>query len=433
MTSGLPEGWHRANIRRYASMKTGHTPSRSNPEYWENTTIPWFTLADVWQIRDGHRTYLGETANCISELGLENSAAELLPAGTVVLSRTASVGFSGIMPCPMATSQDFWNWVCGPDLLPEYLNYQFRSMAPELRRLNMGSTHQTIYKADAAGIDIVLPPLDEQRAIAGFLDRETARIDTLIEDQQQLINTLRERRQATVEQAVLGGLDGVVTRRSDEPWLPPTPRHWSIMQLGFATETLAGYAFPSEGFSADECGTRLLRGINIKPGRTDWSDVVYWNLDASPVPDEYSLAEGDLVLGMDRPFVGGGVRAASIAAADTPALLLQRVLRIRPLGASSRRYLRYVIATGAFLSYLEPLFTGVSVPHISEWQVRKFKLPIPPPDEQRRIAGFLDEQTSKIDTLIAETERFIELAHERRSALITAAVTGQIDVRAEVA
>ena len=67
-------------------MKTGHTPSRSVPEYWENTTIPWFTLADVWQLRNGQQVYLGETANKISTLGLENSAADLLPVGTVVLS-----------------------------------------------------------------------------------------------------------------------------------------------------------------------------------------------------------------------------------------------------------------------------------------------------------------------------------------------------------
>src|SRR5699024_9112360 len=100
----VPASWRVLNIRRVAEMKTGHTPSRTTPEYWEHTTIPWFTLADVWQLRDGTRTYLGETKSLISPLGLRKSAAELLPAGTVVLSRTASVGFSGIMPRPMATS-----------------------------------------------------------------------------------------------------------------------------------------------------------------------------------------------------------------------------------------------------------------------------------------------------------------------------------------
>ncbi|MDV6259658.1 restriction endonuclease subunit S, partial [Rhodococcus ruber] len=108
----IPSHWESGNIRRFAQMKSGHTPSRSVQDFWENTDIPWFTLADVWQLRDGKQIYLGDTANKINELGLANSAAELLPAGTVVLSRTASVGFSGIMPRPMATSEVFSVTAC---------------------------------------------------------------------------------------------------------------------------------------------------------------------------------------------------------------------------------------------------------------------------------------------------------------------------------
>lgn len=102
----VPEHWTVGNIRRFSEMRTGHTPSRSMSEYWDESTVPWFTLADVWQLRDGRTTYLGDTKEEISEIGLANSSAELLPAGTVVFSRTASVGFSGIMPKPMSTSQD---------------------------------------------------------------------------------------------------------------------------------------------------------------------------------------------------------------------------------------------------------------------------------------------------------------------------------------
>lgn len=430
MQASPPRHWRRGNIRRFAQMKTGHTPSRAIEPYWQNTDIPWFTLADVWQLRDGRQVYLGETANRISRLGLDNSAAELLPAGTVVLSRTASVGFSGIMPQPMATSQDFWNWICGPDLLPEFLNYQFKTMQAAFRALNMGSTHQTIYQKDAAGLQVLVPPLEEQRAIAGYLDRETAQIDTLTAKQEQLIATLRERRWASVEEAVFRGLSTGPTHATDEEWLPDIPASWQTVQFGFVTDTLAGWAFPGDGFTTRNDHTRLLRGVNVKPGRTDWSDVVYWDLDEMPVPAEFNLQAGDLVLGMDRPFVGGGVRITAIGEHDLPALLLQRVMRIRPLAQVDRGYLNYAVTTRAFLAYLEPLFTGVSVPHISEWQVRKFKMPLPSLDEQRAIVRHLDEQTAKIDALIAKTERFIEISKERRAALITAAVTGQIDVRA---
>jgi len=280
-----------------------------------------------------------------------------------------------------------------------------------------------------AELPIPVPPVEYQRAVCDYLDRETARIDTLIEEQQRLIVMLHERRKALIEKAVFAGLWNAETNNRPESWLPSTPVHWRVVQLGFVCDTLAGYAFPSDVFSTDDAHARLLRGVNVKPGRIDWAETVYWDTEASAVPSEYELEAGDLVFGMDRPFVGSGVRVAAISSSDLPALLLQRVMRIRPTAEGDRGYVRYVMSTDAFFDYLEPLFTGVSVPHVSEWQVRKFKMPFPPLDEQRSIAAHLDERTAKIDQLIAETERFIDLARERRAALITAAVTGQVDVR----
>ncbi|MCK9923351.1 restriction endonuclease subunit S [Frankia sp. AgPm24] len=326
--------------------------------------------------------------------------------------------------------------VCEPiaDLDPRYVAHAIRTQA------KFGFTRALARGIREGGADfrrwgtlaelpIPMPPIEYQRAVCNYLDRETARIDTLIEEQQRLIELLRERRKAVVEQAVFSGLDALPTVSNDEPWLPPTPSHWLVLQLGFVSATLAGWAFPSDGFSAEEDQTRLLRGVNVKPGRIDWTDTVYWDTEAAPIPREFDLEIGDLVFGMDRPFVGGGVRVAAVSAEDLPALLLQRVMRIRPNDEAGRGYMRYVMSTDAFFNYLQPLFTGVSVPHVSEWQVRKFKMPVPPPDEQRNIVAHLDEQTAKIDALIVETDRFIELARERRSALITAAVTGHVDVR----
>lgn len=213
----VPAHWNAGCLRRYAQMRTGHTPSRTEPQYWDDCDIPWFTLADVWQLRDGRQIYLGETAERISRVGLANSAAELLPAGTVVFSRTASVGFSGIMPIPMATSQDFWNWVPGPELTSEYLLYLFRSMRQEFERLTMGSTHQTIYQPDAARLAVCVPPLQEQRAIVEYLNRETARIDMLTAKVEAAIERLQEYRAALITAAVTGQID---VRGQGTPGLP---------------------------------------------------------------------------------------------------------------------------------------------------------------------------------------------------------------------
>lgn len=415
----LPSGWRRGNIRHFATMKTGHTPSRSVPAYWDNATIPWFTLADVWQLRDGRRTYLGDTANQISELGLANSAAELLPAGTVVLSRTASVGFTGMMPRPMATSQDFWNWVCGDELLPEYLNFQLRSMAPELRGLNMGSTHQTIYKADAAAIDIVVPPLSQQRAIVDFLDQETARIDTLIDEQQRLVDLLRERRAAAIESAL-----------ADAPTTGTGQRlKHSVIEVrqGWSPQC---YPWPADGVTTwAVLKAGAANGGVFRPHENK-------ELPDSEVPrPETVVRRGQLVVSRanTRELVG----SAAVVKGDYPCLMLSDKLYGFSLNPDRAvpTYVASVLGTRRWrgLIELEASGSSPSMQNISQADILNLPMDLPDVDVQHRIMAYLDEQTSKIDTLIAETERFIELARERRSALITAAVTGQIDVRPEEA
>lgn len=203
----VPAHWKVANIRRFATMKTGHTPSRGNSDYWVDCTIPWVTLADVWQMRSGTQMYVSETESKISEIGLAHSAAELLPARTVMLSRTASVGFVGIMAMDMATSQDYWNWVCGPALDPEYLAWVLRGMRQELNANMAGSTHKTIYQTTAASFRIPVPPLDEQREIAAYLNDKTSRIDALISESGDLIALSQERRAALITAAVTGQID----------------------------------------------------------------------------------------------------------------------------------------------------------------------------------------------------------------------------------
>ena len=200
----IPAHWGVKRTKFAARLRSGHTPSRQHSEYWQNCTIPWFGLADVWQIRDGRTEYVCETAEKISELGLANSAARLLPRDTVILSRTASVGFSAIMATGMATTQDFVNWVCGPELRPEYLLYVFQSMQSEFSRLTMGSTHQTIYMPDVGRFSAPIPPISEQDEIVRSIREQTVKLDALVERVHQAIDRLKELRTALISAAVTG-------------------------------------------------------------------------------------------------------------------------------------------------------------------------------------------------------------------------------------
>lgn len=426
----VPEHWEVLPVRYVARLESGHTPSRSRPDWWENCTVPWFGLADVWQVREAGRSVITETAEMVSELGLANSSARVLPKGTVMLSRTASVGFAAIMGVDMATTQDFANWVCGPRLNNEFLLWTFRAMRAEFSRLMMGSTHNTIYMPDIASFRFALPPLPEQTAIAAFLDRETGKIDALVEEQRRLIELLKEKRQAIISHAVTKGLDpNVKMKPSGVEWLGDVPEHWEVTQLKRQIEVLSGFAFPSDSFTKDEADTRLLRGVNVSVGRTRWEDVAYWRRTPGDDLDGFVLQEGDVVLGMDRPWIEEGLRVARLRDEDIPALLLQRVAAVRPKSDLLPEYLLRLLQGDAFFHHCFPEMTGVSVPHISATQVGTFVVAIPPVGEQQIIGAYLIAEEEKIDALVREALTAVGLLQERRAALVSAAVTGKIDVR----
>lgn len=204
-------------LRHLATIGTGHTPSRSNPEYWENCVVPWLTTTDVHRFRGDELDVLDTTAIDISELGLAKSAAVLHPAGTVALSRTASAGFSIRMGRDMATSQDFVTWTCGPDLHPDYLLATLRVMRPFLLgQLATGSTHKTIYFPDLQDLRLPVPPMNAQleavNAIAYASETRTAGLNALRRE----VDLLKEYRSSLITAAVTGELD-VTTAGSGIP------------------------------------------------------------------------------------------------------------------------------------------------------------------------------------------------------------------------
>jgi len=278
---------------------------------------------------------------------------------------------------------------------------------------------------------VLLPSTDEQTAIADFLDRETAKIDDLIAEQEKLIALLAEKRQATISHAVTKGLNPEVPMKdSGVEWLGEIPAHWEATKSGRYLKILSGFAFPSTGFTAQDTDTRLLRGINVGVAGVRWDETVYWARAEEDGLDLFELAEGDVVLGMDRPWIEAGIRIAKLKRDDVPSLLLQRVVSLKPNEARLvLDYIKALISSDWFFHHCAPELTGVSVPHLSPQQIQDFVIPLPPTIEQVEIAQFIDEENIKLDSLTAEANRLIYLLKERRTALISAAVTGKIDVR----
>jgi type I restriction enzyme S subunit len=293
-----------------------------------------------------------------------------------------------------------------------------------------GGLRQSMKFSDVKRMPVLVPGCVEQQAIANFLDCETSKIDTLVAEQEKLLSLLAEKRQATISHAVTCGLNpDAPMKDSGVAWLGEVPAHWEGKKVGYDCNVLSGFAFPSAGFSLDDAGVKLLRGVNVGVGALRWNDVVYWNRVADDGLDAFELRPGDIVLGMDRPWISEGLRVARVSENDTPCLLLQRVATIRPNSKLNADYLYYLFRAGYFFHHCAPEMTGVSVPHISPEQIRSFVVPVPPLNEQSDIAAFIEAECMKLDALDVEGRHSIDLLKERRSALIAAAVTGKIDVR----
>ncbi len=290
-------------------------------------------------------------------------------------------------------------------------------------------------REDLMDFPVILPPLAEQHAIATFLDRETAKIDTLVAEQERLLELLSEQRRSALSVWLRRGTASrqARTRQTGVPWIGEVPEHWAVTNCGLHCSVTSGFAFPSSQFSSSTDDVPLLRGVNIAVGKLRWDDVVYWKRRDGDGLGRFELAEGDIVLGMDRPVISGGVRVARVNASDLPCLLLQRVARIRTDSRLRPEFLMLLLASEMFDAHFLPETTGVSVPHISPEQIASFPVPLPPVSEQAEIVRRAEELTSRGDSLVRECEGAIDLLQERRAALISAAVTGQIDVRGLVA
>ncbi|MEL7706696.1 restriction endonuclease subunit S [Citromicrobium bathyomarinum] len=177
-----PRGAQWVTLTDVARLATGHTPDRKKDIYWGGE-IPWISLTDIRRL-DGREAK--KTSEYVTQDGIDNSSSVVLPAGTICLARTASVGFVTKMGREMATSQDFVNWVCGPEIDSNYLLYALISSRQELKLLAPGSTHKTIYFPTVKSFNILLPSLEVQRKCSDAIDQYLRRLENLEESLREL-------------------------------------------------------------------------------------------------------------------------------------------------------------------------------------------------------------------------------------------------------
>lgn len=350
-----------------------------------------------------------------------------------------STGFAVVRPSPQLDRQ-FCKFALRE---PEFL--------AEVERRSVGVSYPAINASDLAAIHIPLPSLDEQQAIAGFLDRETARLDALVVEKERWLELLAEKRRALIAHAVTRGVHGVHPlgcsgaadrlkpghqtlpfRDSGLTWLGQIPANWDVPQFKFACASLQTGPFGSqlhaEDYVAD--GIPVINSAHLDQGKIIPDANVAVDEATADSLSIHKLQRDDIVFAR-RGELG---RCGVVLQEHEGWLCGTGSLRARlRLIAANPNYIALLFSETDAAAWLTLASVGSTMDNMNTEMLGEFRIPLPPLDEQRAIVAHISAETAKLDGLRAATERTIGLLKERRAALIAAAVTGKISVRASAA
>ncbi len=304
-----------------------------------------------------------------------------------------------------------------------YLSSNFYKVAMEG---NAKSTVDSLRLPQFLNFEFSLPAMEEQNKIVNFLDHETAKLDTLITKQEKLIELLKEKRQAVISHAVTKGLNpDAPMKDSGVEWLGEMPEHWDVMKFSYAIDFLEGPGILAVDFHGE--GIPLLRIQNVKEEFVTDNFKTY--LDPVKVKEKWNhfrVENGDLL-------ISASASTGLISEVDertVGAIPYTGLIRLKPMTKDiTTDFIRYIVQSDLFYEQIKLLQTGSTIQHFGPIHLQQMKVLLPPVDEQNGIVEEIKQSISHIDILIENSEKIIDLTKERKTALISAAVTGKIDVR----
>jgi type I restriction enzyme S subunit len=441
--TNLPEHWLEKRLgylvkEERAAFVDGPFGSDLKSSDYKDSGVP---LIQLNNIRDSK--HLMQNMKFVTEDKKQQLIRHLAKPGDVVIAKMADpVARSAVV------ADDFSEYIIvadcvkmTPNLELTNLNYLVWAINCDFVRINAelvstGTTRVRINLGELKKLKIPYPPYIEQQKIANFLDHETAKIDSLIDKQQKLITLLKEKRQAVISHAVTKGINpNAPMRDSGVEWLGEVPVHWecsSVKNLCYINDGNHGEEYPTEAdFVYDGEGVPFIRAGDFDEFRIVDRDLRYISHKKNDSMRKGRLQENDIL------FVNRGATIGKLCIIDSKyagANLNSQIAYIRAdKSLADHRYLTYFLSSTYIHTKILAAIQGGALPqyplkHIVSLDVWHGKT-----DEQTLIADFLDEQIRKIALLIYQCESAIKLMQERRTALISAAVTGKIDVRNWVA
>jgi len=420
----VPSHWDVAPLKRGFSVTLGKMlqPDASGPD---DELLPYLRAANIqWN---------GVDVSDIKQMWLSPRDREqlTLQLGDLLVSEGGDVGRSCVWAGEVdnCSFQNSVNRVRAIDGGSTRFLYYWMSTIKDRGYVDVLCNKSTIAHFTAekvAAVPVPLPPNAEQRWVAEFLDHETAKIDALVAEQERLIELLKEKRQAVISHAVTKGLDpSVPMKDSGVEWLGKVPANWDVRSISsVSTKITNGYVGPTRDILVDD-GVRYLQSLHIKGNRIRF-DQPYFVREKWSLEHRKSILEtGDVLIVQTGDIGQVAVVPPEFAGCNCHALIIVSPMR----EVLSGDWLSSVLNSDYGFHSLLSIQTGALHPHLNCGNVKFLVVPVPPRHEQNAIQNYIAEKTSKFDDLIHEAEAAIDLLKERRKALISAAVTGQIDVR----
>jgi type I restriction enzyme, S subunit len=432
----VPRLWHVKRLRFAALLNPSKSEIVQEPRDAEVSFLPMEAIGDDGSLSLERTRAIGEVETGYTYFrNGDVTVAKITPCfengkGAVMRGLVGGIGF-GTTELTVARPRE-------GQTSAEYLHWLFNSIP--FRALGEGSMYgaggqKRVPDEFFRNFAIAFPPLDEQLAIASFLDGESAKIDTLAAEQEKLIALLKEKRKALVSHAVTKGLDSTAPMKdSGIEWLGQVPAHWEVQRIKHLTISMEqGWSPQCEGFPAEGDEWGVLKVGCVNGGQFSRRENKVLPLQLDPLP-QLGLKADDLLISRanTRELVG----SAAVVQIDEPRLLLcDKLYRLRFASRQmSPQFLAYYMSTPGVRGQIELEATGASASMVNIGQGTILELPIAAPswEEQTKIINAVARRCDGLDELTKEAVRAISLLKERRSALISAAVTGKIDVRGAV-
>ncbi|MFS8652805.1 MAG: restriction endonuclease subunit S [Caldibacillus sp.] len=413
--------WHAVTLEEIAEITGGGTPKREVHAYW-NGNIPWATPTDI---TNNNKKVIEKTAEYITEEGLKNSSAKLLPAGTVLMTSRATIGYCAINTVPMATNQGFANFICKNNVYNLFLLYLLTFHKDNFEKLGSGSTFKEVAKSTLKSYRVEIPPLPEQRKIAAILSS----VDEAIEKTEAIIEQTEKVKKGLMQQLLTKGIGHTKFKKTE---IGEIPEEWEVKELKDLANPYDKYSFTGGPFGSDltsedytEEGVQIIQLQNIKEGYFSNDYRIFTSEEKANQLFSCNIYPGDIIIAKMADPVA---RACIVPNHSKRFLMASDGIR---LSVDKRKYVTeyvtYAINAPYFRKQAINNSTGTTRLRIGLSALRKLKILIPSYEEQQKIADIMTTIDQKIEFEKMKIKKLIDIKKSLMQSLLTGKVRVKVD------